>query len=194
MMPRSKRQLVLVAAIGLMCGLPSVADDEAAKILRPANNSSYNSGPIDLVATAPSGKLQLDGIVIEAERPFPDVLHAAVKAAPGMHSLVLAWEGGKKEVRFFVGQNPPAGFQPFHQHPPIPGVQCTQCHELNRRGRFVFKGGCFDCHQKDDFAKVHTHEPAVLERCGMCHNAHGSTVKAHLLYSKETACRICHNN
>ncbi len=194
MMPRSKRRLVLVAAIGLMCGLPSVADDEAGKILRPANNSSYNSGPIDLVATAPSGKLQLDGIVIEAERPFPDVVHAAVKAAPGMHSLVLAWEGGKKEVRFFVGQNPPAGFQPFHQHPPIPGVQCTQCHELNRRGRFVFKGGCFDCHQKDDFAKVHTHEPGVLERCGMCHNAHGSTVKAHLLYSKETACRICHNN
>jgi len=194
MMPRSKRRLVLVAAIGLMCGPPSVADDEAGKILRPANNSSYNSGPIDLVATAPSGKLQLDGIVIEAERPFPDVVHAAVKAAPGMHSLVLAWEGGKKEVRFFVGQNPPAGFQPFHQHPPIPGVQCTQCHELNRRGRFVFKGGCFDCHQKDDFAKVHTHEPGVLERCGMCHNAHGSTVKAHLLYSKETACRICHNN
>ena len=27
----------------------------------------------------------------------------------------------------------------------------------------------------------------------MCHNAHGSVVKAHLLYSKETACKICHN-
>ena len=194
MMARSTAWLVLVAAIGLMCGLRSVADDEVGKILRPANNSSYNSGPIDLVATAPSGKLQLDGIVIEAERPFPEVLHASVKAGPGMHSLVLVWEGGKKEVRFFVGPNPPADLQQFHQHPPIPGVQCTQCHELNRRGRFVFKGGCFDCHKKDDFAKVHTHEPAVLERCGMCHNAHGSTVKAHLLYSKETACKICHNN
>jgi predicted CXXCH cytochrome family protein len=27
----------------------------------------------------------------------------------------------------------------------------------------------------------------------MCHNAHGSTVKAHLLYSKEAACKLCHN-
>jgi predicted CXXCH cytochrome family protein len=194
MMVRSKAWPVLTAAIGLMCGLPSVADDEAGKILRPANNSSHESGQIDLVATAPSGKLQMDGILVEAERPFPDVLHASVKAAPGMHTLVLLWEGGKKEVHFFVGPNPLPDFQPFHQHPPIPGVQCTQCHGLNQRGRFVFKGGCFDCHKQDEFSKIHTHEPAVLERCGMCHNAHGSTVKAHLLYSKETACKICHNN
>jgi len=194
MMVRSKARLVLVTAIGLMCGLPSLADDETGKILRPANNSSHASGRIDVVATAPSGKLQMDGTFIDAERPFPDVLHATVKATPGMHSLVLVWEGGKKEVRFFVGPNPPADFQSFHQHPPIADVQCTQCHGLNRRGRFVFKGGCFDCHRQDDFARIHTHEPAVLDRCGMCHNAHGSTVKAHLLYSKETACKICHNN
>jgi hypothetical protein len=28
----------------------------------------------------------------------------------------------------------------------------------------------------------------------MCHNAHGSTVKSHLLYSKEVACKLCHNH
>ena len=190
---RSKNRLVVVAAIGFMCGIPCIADDETGKILRPANNSSYKTVPIDLIATAPSGKLQLDGIVVEAERPFADVLHASVNAAPGMHSLVLVWEGGKKEVHFFVGPNPPADFQPFHQHPPIPGVQCTQCHELNRRGRFVFKGGCFDCHKRDDFSRIHTHDPGVLERCGMCHNPHGSTVKADLLYSKEAACKLCHS-
>jgi predicted CXXCH cytochrome family protein len=184
----------MAAAIGLMCGLLYASDDDAGKILRPANNSSYESGQIDLVATAPSGKLELDGISIQTEQPFPDVFHATLKLSPGMHSLVLLWEGGKKEVHFSVGPNPPTAFQPFHQHPPIPGVQCTQCHGLNRRGRFVATGGCFDCHVRDDFVKIHTHQPAVLEQCGMCHNAHGSTVKADLLYSKETACKICHNN
>jgi len=192
-MARSADRLVFVALIGLICALPSVADDEAGRILRPANNSSHENGRIDLVATAPSGKLQLDGMLVEPERPFLNVLHATVNVAPGLHSLVLAWEGGKTEVHFFVGPNPPAGFQPFHQHPPLPDVQCTQCHGLNPRGRFVFKGGCFDCHQQNTFARIHTHEPTVLDRCGMCHNAHGSTIKAHLLYSKETACKICHN-
>ena len=190
---RSRACLVMAAAIGLMRGLPA-ADEDAGKILRPANNSFYKNGPIDLIATAPAGKLQLDGILLQVEQPFPDVFHATLKSSPGMHSLVLLWEGGKKEVHFFVGPNPPAAFQPFHQHPPIAGVECTQCHGLNRRGRFVAKGGCFDCHASDDFTKIHTHEPAKFEQCGMCHNAHGSTVKADLLYSKETACKICHNN
>ena len=187
MMGRSK------AAIGLICVLLSAADDDG-KILRPADHSSFVSGQIDLVATAPSGKLELDGTLVQTEQPFPNALHATLKASTGLHSLVLLWEGGKKEVHFFVGPNPPAGFQPFRQHPPTPGVQCTQCHGLNRRGRFVFKGGCFDCHPGESFAKVHTHDPAVLGQCGICHNAHGCTVKAHLLYAKETACKICHSN
>lgn len=189
MMNRVKIVLVLVLA-----GLLTAADEESGKIMRPADHSSFTGDAVDVVATAPGGKLQLDGNLIEVEKPFPDVLHGTIKTKPGLHSLVLLWEGGKKEVQFFVGANPPAGFQPFRQHPPIPGINCTQCHELNRRGRFVFKGGCFDCHKTDGFAKVHTHEPAVLERCGLCHNAHGSTVKAHLLYSKEAACKICHSN
>jgi predicted CXXCH cytochrome family protein len=184
----------LAAATVLSCGVLSAADDEAGKILRPADRSSHQSSEIDIVATAPSGTLQLDGAPIEHEQPFPNVLHATVTAKPGLHSLVLLWEGGRKEVDFFVGSNPPTGFQPFHQHPPIPGVQCTQCHALSRSGRFVFRGGCFDCHQRDDFVKIHTHDPGVLERCGMCHNAHGSTVKADLLYSKEAACKLCHSN
>jgi len=188
------RSIARLALAALMCGVLLAAVEEVGKILRPADNSSHANGQIDVVATAPSGKLQLDGTLIQTEQPFPNVFHTTLKASAGLHSLVLQWEGGKKEVHFFVGPNPPADFQPFHQHPPIPGVQCTQCHELNRRGRFVFKGGCFDCHKHDEFSKIHTHEPSVLERCGMCHNAHGSTVKAHLLYSKETACKICHNN
>jgi predicted CXXCH cytochrome family protein len=177
----------------LLVGLRLAADPDDGKILRPADNSSFTGGEVDLIATAAGGSLQLDGTPIQASQPFPNVFHAALKASPGLHSVVLTWAGGRKEVRFFVGPNPPPGFQPFRQHPPVPGVECTQCHALNQHGRFVFKGGCFECHKRDEFAKVHTHDPSVLEQCGMCHNAHGSTVKAHLLYTKETACKICHN-
>src|SRR5438128_2492370 len=124
---RSKARLVLVVAIGWMCGLPSVADDlEVGKILRPADSSSHARGAIDVVATAPSGKLQMDGVPIQTEQAFPDLFHAALKASSGLHSLVLLWEGGKKEVHFFVGPNPPAAFQPFRQHPPVADVRCTQ--------------------------------------------------------------------
>src|SRR6266853_1492598 len=108
MVVRLKARPVLAAVIALTCGLLSAADDEAGKILRPADNSSHKSDQIDIVATAPLGKLQLDGRFIESEQPFPNVLHATLKASPGSHSLVLLWEGGKKEVHFFVGPNPPA--------------------------------------------------------------------------------------
>src|SRR5262249_53752806 len=184
---RSKAGLLLAAAV--TCGLPSAGEDDG-KILRPSDSSSFANGQIDLVATAPSGKLELDGAGVEAEQSFPNVFHATLKASPGLHSLVLLWEGGKKEVRFFVGPNPPAGFQAFHQHPAAPGVLCPQCRGLNRRGRFALKGGCFDCHQGASFVKTHPHDASRLEQCGICHNAHGSTVKAHLLYPKETACKI----
>jgi predicted CXXCH cytochrome family protein len=108
--------------------------------------------------------------------------------AAGPHTLTLSWDGGKQEIHFAGGANPT-----FRRHPPLDDVACTQCHEVNKRGRFRFKGGCFDCHQQAAFTKVHTHDAARLEQCGICHNAHGSTVKAHLLYPKEKACRICHN-
>jgi predicted CXXCH cytochrome family protein len=176
-----------------MCRGVFGADEEIGKILRPADHSSFESGQVDVVATAPSKKLQLDGLFLQVNQPFANVFHTTLKVPPGLHSLILLWDGGKKEVQFFAGMNPPPGYQPFRQHPPLSDVQCTQCHGLNKRGRLVFKGGCFDCHQRDGFAKIHTHEPVVLEQCGSCHNAHGSVVKAHLLYPRETACKICHN-
>jgi predicted CXXCH cytochrome family protein len=170
------------------------AAEEAGKIMRPAAQSVVAPGEVDVVATAPSGKLQLDGKPVSAEEPFPNVFHAKLKAAAGPHTLALVWEGGRKEVQFFAGAGAPADFQAFHQHPPAMQAACTQCHELSSRGRFRFKSGaCFDCHQREGFAKVHTHEPAAIAECGMCHNAHGSTVKAHLLYPKETACKQCHD-
>jgi predicted CXXCH cytochrome family protein len=182
----------LLAAISLLAPLLCAAD-EAGKIMRPADGAALETGPVDIVATAPAGKLELDGKPLNAAQPFPNVFHASAPAAAGVHSLALSWEGGRKEIRFFVGPNPPAGFQPFHQHPPVPGVACTQCHEMSRRGHFRFKGGCFDCHQSAGFARIHSHDANVLAECGTCHNAHGSTVKALLLYPKQTACKQCHN-
>ncbi len=175
----------------MLCGLLIAAED-AGKIMRPADGAAISGDQVDIAATAPAGKLELDGKVITAEQPFPNVFHATLKPPPGAHKLALTWDGGRKEIRFFMGANAPAEFQAFHQHPPVANVQCTQCHELSKRGRFRFKGGCFDCHQNRTFAKIHTHEASVLAECGMCHNAHGSTVKADLLYPRETACKLCH--
>lgn len=187
-------RLVLVAIIlTVIAGVVIAAAEDRGKIMRPADKSVIASGPVDIVATAPGGVLELDGARIEAKARFPDVLHATVEPKPGTHTLSLIWEGGRKDIRFHTGPNSPAGFEPFRHHPPGGGAECTQCHELSRRGRFVFKGGCFDCHQDAAFAKVHTHTAEVLRECGLCHNAHGSTAAKHLLYTKEIACKQCHN-
>ena len=187
------RSLSLLLLAPLLSGTMASAANEG-KILRPADRSALPPGDVDVIATAPAGKLFLDGKPVVAEQPFPNVLHAKLKA-PGEHKLGLVWDGGAQEIQFYSGTQPHAGFAPFHEHPPIAGVDCSQCHELTRRGRFHFKGAeaCFTCHQKDAFAKVHTHAPEVLSECGLCHNAHGSAVKAHLLFPKQTACRQCHN-
>lgn len=182
----------IVALVALL-RLSSPAAEEAGKIMRPVEGAAVPAGPVDIVATASQGKLELDGKPLAVEEPFPNVFHATVKVSPGAHALVLMWPEGRKEVHFFAGENPPAEFQAFRQHPPAAEVKCTQCHEISKRGRFRFKGGCFDCHQQEGFAKIHSHDPGVLSQCGICHHAHGSVVKAHLLYPKETACKLCHN-
>lgn len=177
----------------LFC-LPLSAADEAGRIMRPVEHSAILTGEVDVVATGPSGKLELDGKPLAAGQPFPNVLRAKATLSPGAHKLALTWDGGRKEITVFSGPNPPAGFEPFHPHPPLADVACTQCHELSSRGRFRFKNGaCFDCHQAKAFVAKHTHDATVLAECGLCHNAHGSTVKAHLLYPKEQACKLCHN-
>ena len=174
--------------------LPSLLMGAEGRILRPVDKSALPAGEVDVVATAPGGKLELDGKPVTAEQPFPNVLHARLKTAAGEHKLALVWAGGTQEIRFYTGAQPPAGFAVFRRHPPT-GVDCARCHELTRRGRFHFKGGesCLGCHQQDAFAKVHSHKVETLNECGLCHNAHGSTGKAHLLFSKETACKQCHN-
>jgi predicted CXXCH cytochrome family protein len=181
------RALLLASAL-----TTSASPQDLGKIVRPVDKAAFAPGPVTLIATAPAGRLELDGKPLEAEQPFPDVLVAKISPKPGEHALSLLWENQHKQVRFFVGDVSPAGFTAFRDHPPA-AVECTHCHGLSRRGRFRFQGGCFDCHQQDDFPKLHQHQPHTLEQCGMCHNAHGSTVKAHLTLPREQACKQCHN-
>ena len=160
--------------------------------MRPADGSAFRRGsPISIVARGPDARLELDGQELTSERPFPGVLHARTTPSAGPHELSLIWPAGRQQVRIFVGKGAPPEFSTFLEHPPLP-VGCTQCHGLSRRGRFRFKGGCFDCHKEEAFASTHTHNSQVLEECGLCHNAHGSTVKAHLIVPREKACKQCH--
>jgi len=182
------------AVLVLLCGILPAAE-EAVKIMRPVDKAALKTGDIEIIATAPDGKLELDGKPVPFEQPFPKVLHTTAKVEAGAHRLAVVGSEGRKEITFYVGPNQTAGFAAYHAHPPVPDVKCTQCHELTKRGRFHFKGGsvCFDCHKRENFAKVHTHTPDVLTECGLCHNAHGSTTASHLLYTKEVACKQCHN-
>lgn len=183
---------LLAAALALLLTVGILYSQQQGKILRPADGSSFPSSEIDIVATAPGGRLELDGRWINAEEPFRDVFHARAAVADGEHRLALIWAGSREEISFFAGSDPPARFKPFVTHPPVP-AQCTDCHGVSRRGRFRFEGGCFRCHQESAFTSSHPHPVHVLEQCGMCHNAHGSTAKAHLIHSREVACKQCHN-
>ena len=175
----------------LVLGALAAAQDGGV-IVRPTDRSALPEGEISVLARAAGGRLELDGAPVSAEAPFPNVLHAKVSPTPGEHTLALVWEGGRREIRFFAGQHAPAEYLPFRQHPPTE-IACTQCHGVSRRGRFRFTGGCFECHEQEQFAGIHQHAPHVLEQCGMCHNAHGSTAQAHMTLSREIACKQCHD-
>jgi len=192
MVPFAHQGILCTVAL-LWCA--TVFGQDAGRIMRPTDMSAHPSGQIDVIAKAPAGKIELDGKVIDAEEPFADVFHTSVKTEPGEHVLAVVWEGGRKEVRFFVGENPPEGYKPFKTHPPLAGVECTQCHGVSRRGRFRFKGGCFDCHQdvQERFTQIHAHPEHTFVECGTCHNGHGSTAVKHLIHPKEVMCKLCHN-
>ena len=114
-----------------MLGLlsPATAGDEG-KIVRPSHRSILPKGEISIAATGPGARLELDGQVLPAHESFPNVFHAQVTPAPGEHSLALVWEGGRREIRFFVGDGAPEGFAPFrpasavrHRLPDVPRAE-----------------------------------------------------------------------
>jgi predicted CXXCH cytochrome family protein len=171
-----------------------VLGQDAARIMRPVDGAALSAGEVDIIAAAADGTLEVDGKPVTAEKPYPGVLRAKPSLSNGAHTIAVVTAEGRKEIRIFAGPNPPTEFTAFREHPPVSDVACTQCHEVNRRGRFRFKGGCFDCHQQDAFVKAHApHVPDTLTQCGMCHNAHGSVSKGHLTMTKTAACKQCHD-
>jgi predicted CXXCH cytochrome family protein len=183
----------LAAALCFCLAFALAQETPRPRIMRPVDMASVPAGAVEIIAAAEDGSLEIDGKPIDAERPFPGVLRARPVLNGGAHTIAVAGSAGRSEIRIYAGTGAPAEFRAFREHPPQAAVSCTQCHEVSRRGRFRFKGGCFDCHRQNEFAKVHTHVPDALSQCGMCHNAHGSTAKGHLTLAKEAACRLCHN-
>lgn len=183
---------LLPIAAALVVAVAAHSEDPG-RIVKPRDSSWLLGTQIDIIAKAAEGRLLLDGKLIDAEQPFPDVLHARVSLDAGGHTLRLESASGSQEIQFHVG-GPPEGVavDPYVDHPPL-HTACTHCHGLSSRGRFRFRGGCQACHAKDTFIQSHSHEPHELASCGMCHDAHGSSSAKLLLLSRDVVCKQCHN-
>lgn len=178
--------------VAILAGLTGAGAD-GATIVKPRDGTWIRGEEVDVIAKAAGAQLDLDGKPVSAEERFPGVFHARVPVAAGQHLLRLESPEGSHEVRFRTG-GASAGdaIEPFVDHPPVP-TACTHCHSLSRRGRFRFSGGCQTCHAKERFIQTHSHEPHELASCGMCHDAHGSSVAKLLVLPREQACKQCHN-
>ena len=177
-----------------MLGAPtaSVAAD-APVLVKPLNGSWIPGGELEVIAKAAAGRLLLDGRPLESEEVFPGVFLARMDVEAGEHSLRVESAGGSQEIRFRSGAAEGGeDATPFADHPPVQ-VECTHCHSVSRRGRFRFSGGCQSCHGEERFIRTHSHQSHELASCGMCHDAHGSSVPNLLALPREQACKQCHN-
>ena len=183
------KQLCLAA----LAGLTAAAGAQGGTIIKPRDGTWIRSEEVEVIARAEGANLHLDGKPVPAEELFPGVVHARVQVSAGQHVLRLESAEGVHEVRFHSGTETPRNTgAPFVDHPPI-RIECTHCHSVSRRGRFRFGGGCQACHGEEQFIHTHSHQPHELASCGMCHDAHGSSVAKHLVLPPEQACKQCHN-
>ena len=183
----------LLAIASLVLLAEPLAGEASGAIVKPRDGTWIPVLQIDIIAKAKEGRLLLDGKHVAADGSFPGVLYARVPVASGQHSLRLDSPEGSQEITFYAGGNPPsASAVPFADHPPD-RIDCTHCHAVSRRGRFRFNGGCQSCHAEEQFIQTHSHAFHELNSCGMCHDAHGSTVAKLLIVPKEMACKQCHN-
>jgi predicted CXXCH cytochrome family protein len=152
-------------------------------VLRPLPQSVVPAGPVSVIAKG-AGDLRIDGKPVKAAQPAPGVVTAELKLTPGRHVLTF----GTAKVEFGVGA-PVDSWKPFRAHPPA--SDCGACHTAPD---WEFKGhdACLNCHDRQAFAKLHTHNAEVLAECHLCHLPHGSTEARHLKMTKETACKQCH--
>jgi predicted CXXCH cytochrome family protein len=178
--------------LAVMLLLAFASDTVRPGILRPTDGAALEEGKLSVIAAAQGGRLELDRVAVRLEEPAPGVLHGIVEVSPGEHTLALIWPGGRREARFFVGRDAPAPFVPYRQHPSS-AIECSRCHEAGGEARWRFKGGCFDCHDRDEFPRSHSHTADEIPGCGSCHDPHGSTVAALLLAPRTKVCGQCHS-
>lgn len=189
---RSAGSSCRLAVLHLACAAGIGLAAEGA-FVKPTDGAWIPSGVVEVIARAADGQLLLDGHPLAAERPFPGVLHARAEVGPGQHVLRLASSEGHAQVVIRTGPAPGADTgAAYVDHPPV-RTECAHCHSVSRRGRFRFSGGCQSCHLEQDFIQTHSHQPHELASCGMCHDAHGSSVSKLLALPAETACKQCHN-
>jgi predicted CXXCH cytochrome family protein len=152
-------------------------------VLRPTPESVVPPGALSIIAKG-AGELRLNGAPVKAVQAAPGAIHAEVTIGAGKHVITF----GEARVEFAAG-TPVAGWKPFRAHPPAGG--CSACHTVNP---WEFKGpdACLRCHERQGFAKLHTHNAEVLAECQLCHLPHGSTEARHLKMTKEIACKQCH--
>jgi predicted CXXCH cytochrome family protein len=189
-----------VLGLLLLVALAGAQEAPGPGFLRPTNESVLAEGSLVVVAkTEGTGELKLDGKAVEAKQPAPNVLTATVRLVAGRHTLTLSTGGTEHKAEVFVkaksgGGAAPEGWADFRQHPPA--ATCETCHAV-KDGAWAFKSAvlsetCFGCHDAKAFPSPHSHTAETLAECQLCHAAHGSTVKGHLKYKRETACKLCH--
>lgn len=182
-----------LTATTILTGLAVQAWADGGAIVKPRDGSWIRSEKVEIIAKAAGAHLRMDGKPVEATEVFPGVFRATVPVSAGRHFLQLEFAEGSHEVHFHSGPDPPSSnVAQFVHHPPVQ-TECAHCHTVSRRGRFRFSGGCQTCHGEEQFIHTHSHQPHELASCGMCHDAHGSSVAHHLVLPREQACKQCHN-
>jgi len=187
----------LLGSLALIAVAGFAQQPEGPRILRPADDSVLEPGPVSLIArTDGKGKLVLDGETLAARQPAAGVLTADLAPSPGRHELVLTVGGRTHRIQFQIGTDPapPADWKLYRAHPP--SASCDTCHGVTG-AVWTIKGeapasGCLSCHDAVSFQTFHTHASEELQDCGLCHDPHGSTAKRRLIMPKAVACRQCH--
>ena len=193
---------LLLALLCAFAGAVPAQDPAAPAILSPVADTVVDpSQPLRVIAKA-GGKqpaLLLDGKpVSSAVSPAPGVVHAELTGlAAGPHEIAVRGEdGAEARVRFTIGTGGGPAFKP---HPPSGMATCDSCHAVKEgvwaMKRITLAPLCGQCHDREAFPKVHTHNTDILTDCQNCHLPHGSSAaaKAHLQKPKEVVCKQCHS-